>query len=470
MSRRTVILGAAESGVGAALLAVKQGHEVFVTDSGKIKPAYKKTLSENNIPFEEAQHTSSLVLNADEIIKSPGIPEKAEMMKTIRAAKIPVISEIEFASRFTNSTIIAITGTNGKSTTTSLTYHILKNAGYDVSMVGNIGKSFAKQVAEKDTAYYVMEISSFQLDDCYEFHPHVALILNISENHLDRYHYSMEEYAAAKMRITQKQSSKDYLIYGYDSFFLKNTLSATPTQAQLLPFSNETKLEQGAWIENDKIIFNINPNTTTMNLHELALKGKHNQFNSMAAGLSAMALNVAKEDIRESLRDFHSLEHRLEFVADVHGVEFVNDSKATTVDAVWYALESFEKPVIWIAGGVDKGNDYSKLIDLVKNRVKAIICLGKDNRKIHESFSKVVDLIVNTESAEDAVRSAYHFSNPGDVVLLSPACASFDLFENFEDRGNKFKEAVKGLVILGFLGATLKLFHPFCIRNELRIV
>ena len=442
---RIVILGAAESGVGAALLAKKKGMEVFVTDSGKIKIEYKKILIDNKILFEQEEHTPELILNATEIIKSPGISEKAEIIKTIRAKGIPIISEIEFASRYTNSTIIAITGTNGKSTTTSLTYHILDKAGYEVSLVGNIGKSFAKQVSEKDTAYYVIEISSFQLDDCYEFHPHVAVILNITENHLDRYHYSMEEYTAAKLRIIQKLARKDYLIYGHDSKLLKNSLSAHPTPAQRAPFSLEQKLEQGAWIDNDKIIFHLNPNTFTMNLYDLGLHGKHNQFNSMAAGLAASAVGVKSDTIRESLADFHSLEHRLEFVASVHGVEFVNDSKATTVDAVWYALESIERPIIWIAGGVDKGNDYSKLVDLVKGKVKAIVCLGKDNRKIHDAFSKVVDLIVNTESAEDAVRSAYHFSNPGDVVLLSPACASFDLFQNFEERGRKFKEAVKVL-------------------------
>lgn len=446
--QRIVILGAAESGVGAALLAVKKGFDVFVSDSGKIKESYRKTLAENNIEFEEGKHTASLILNANEVIKSPGISEKAEIVKTIRLKNISVISEIEFAARYTNSTIIAITGTNGKSTTTSLTYHILDKAGYEVSLVGNIGKSFAKQVSEKDTAYYVMEISSFQLDDCYEFHPHVAVILNITENHLDRYHYSMEEYTSAKMRIIQKLTPGDYLIYGYDSPVLRNAVETYSTGAHLIPFSLEAKLTEGAWLDNDKINFqfnHLNPNTFNMNLYELGLQGKHNQFNSMAAGLAASAVGVKNDTIRESLSDFNSLEHRLEFVADVHGVQFVNDSKATTVDAVWYALESFDKPVIWIAGGVDKGNDYSKLTEIVQQKVRLIVCLGKDNRKIHEAFSKVVDMIVNTGSAEDAVRSAYHFSNPGDVVLLSPACASFDLFANYEERGQKFKEAVRML-------------------------
>ncbi len=446
--KRMVILGAAESGVGAALLAVKKGFDVFVSDFGKIKEDYKKVLTDNNIVFEEGKHTKKLILNANEIIKSPGISEKTEIMKAVREKGIPVISEIEFAARYTNSTIIAVTGTNGKSTTTSLTYHILDKAGYEVSLVGNIGKSFAKQVSENDTAYYVMEISSFQLDDCYEFHPHIAVITNISENHLDRYHYSMEEYTSAKLRIIQKMTKDDYLIYGCDSSYLNDAIHKNTIAAQLIPFSISRKSEEGAWIENDKIFFqfnHLNPNTFNMNLYNLGLQGKHNQFNSMAAGLAASAAGVKSDSIRESLSDFNSLEHRLEFVADVHGVQFVNDSKATTVDAVWYALESFEKPVIWIAGGIDKGNDYSKLTDIVTQKVRAIVCLGKDNRKIHEAFSKVVDLIVNTESAEDAVRSAYHFSNPGDVVLLSPACASFDLFANYEERGQKFKEAVKML-------------------------
>lgn len=446
--KRIVILGAAESGVGAALLALKKGFDVFVSDFGKIKEDYKKILTDNNISFEEGKHTEVLILNANEIIKSPGISEKTEIMKAVRAKGIPVISEIEFASRYTNSTIIAVTGTNGKTTTTSLTYHILDKAGYEVSLVGNIGKSFAKQVSENDTAYYVMEISSFQLDDCYEFHPHIAVITNISENHLDRYHYSMEEYTSAKLRIIQKMTKDDYLIYGCDSLYLNEAIQKNNIAAQLIPFSISRKSDAGAWTENDKILFqfnHLNPNTFTMNLYELGLQGKHNQFNSMAAGLAASAAGVKSDTIRESLSDFNSLEHRLEFVADIHGVQFVNDSKATTVDAVWYALESFEKPVIWIAGGVDKGNDYSKLVDLVKQKVRAIVCLGKDNRKIHEAFSKVVDLIVNTESAEDAVRSAYHFSNPGDAVLLSPACASFDLFANYEERGQKFKEAVRML-------------------------
>ncbi len=440
-----VILGAAESGIGAALLAIKQGADVFVSEKGEIKEQYKKTLIENNIPFEENNHSEEKILKATEIIKSPGISPKAPLIQAIKAKGISIISEIEYGSRYTNSPIIAITGTNGKSTTTSLTQHILTRAGLDAALVGNIGYSFARQVAERDAAYYVMEISSFQLEDCYDFHPHVAMLLNISENHLDRYNYKLEGYAEAKFRIIQNLAQKDYFIYGADSFYLTYRLSQENISAKKLPFSLERKILEGAYANDQQLFINQNQNTITMNLNQLSLRGKHNVYNSMAAGLAATSIGLKEGVIRESMSDFHSLEHRLEEAGHKKGILYINDSKATNVNSVWYALESMEQPVVWIAGGVDKGNDYSKITDLVREKVKAIVCLGKDNRKIHEAFSKVVDLIVNTESMEDAVHSALHFANSGDAVLLSPACASFDLFENYEERGQKFKQVVNSL-------------------------
>ena len=440
-----VILGAQESGVGAALLAVKQGCDVFVSEKGTIKEKYKKVLIENNIPFEEGIHTEENILKATEVIKSPGIPPKAEMVRAIRAKNIPVISEIEFASRHTSNPIIAITGTNGKTTTTSLTHHILTHSGLDAALVGNIGYSFARQVVERDAAYYVVEVSSFQLDDCYDFHPHIAMLLNISENHLDRYDYKMEGYAESKFRIAQNLAQNDYFIYGADSSYVSEGLSKKKIGAHLLPFSTKQHFTEGAYLDHEKIFINHKPNTITMNLNQLNIRGQHNAQNSMAAGLAASALGLKNEDIRESMSTFHSLEHRLEDAGLKRNVLYINDSKATNVNSVWYALESMEQPVIWIVGGVDKGNDYSKIVDLVREKVKAIVCLGKDNRKIHEAFSKVVDMIVNTESMEDAVSSAAHFADSGDAVLLSPACASFDLFENYEERGRRFKQVVNSL-------------------------
>ncbi len=443
--KRLVILGAAESGIGAAILGKRKGFDVFVSDIGEIKDGYKSLLQKENILFEENNHSQDKILNADEVVKSPGIPEKAEIIKLVRNKNIHVISEIEFASRYTSSTIVAVTGTNGKSTTTSLIYHILKKAGLDVSLVGNIGYSFAKQVAEKDTKYYVMEISSFQLDDCYEFSPHISIILNISNNHLDRYHYSIEEYAKSKFRITQKQTIKDFFIYNYDDQLTQQLLKDASIDAVKIPFSQQRELPEGAYTKNEQIMISVNHKPFTMSIYDLGLQGKHNLYNSMAAAIAANLLDLRKDIIRESLTDFKSLEHRLEFVANIHGIEFINDSKATNVNSVWYALESMQKPVVWIAGGVDKGNDYSILEPLVKEKVKSIVCLGKDNRKIHEAFSKSVDIMFNTQNMEEAVKTAYHFAQKGDVVLLSPACASFDLFENYEDRGNKFKEVVKAL-------------------------
>lgn len=440
-----VILGAAESGVGAAVLAKLRGYDVFVSDKGLIKETFKRVLLEQEIPFEETKHSEDKILNADEVIKSPGIPEKTPIIQQLRSRHVSIISEIEFAARYTNSSIVAITGTNGKSTTTALIYHMLQKAGMDVSLVGNIGKSFARQVAEHDTACYVAEISSFQLDDCYAFKPHIAVLTNLSDNHLDRYHYQFSEYADAKFRITQNQTDADYFIYCRDDEETLKAMARHTIHSQKIAFSTQQQLEQGAWLNNNEIIFNLNHKSFSMSLFNLGLRGKHNVYNSMAAGIVGSILDIRKDLIRESLADFKALEHRLEWVADIHGIEFINDSKATTVNAAWYALESATKPVIWIAGGVDKGNDYSLLVDLVRTKVKAIVCLGIDNRKIHEAFARSVDMIVNTESMADAVKTAYRLSTNGDCVLLSPACASFDLFENFEDRGQQFKDMVRAL-------------------------
>lgn len=443
--KKLIILGAAESGVGAAVLAQQQGYDVFVSDKGTVKEAFKKVLLQHAIRFEENQHSESEILAADEIIKSPGIPEKAPIIRLIRSKNIPVISEIEFASRYTSSTIIAVTGSNGKSTTASLAYHILDKAGLDVALVGNIGKSFAKQIAEHDAKYYVAEISSFQLDDCLAFKPHFAVLTNISINHLDRYEYSFEKYADAKFRIAQNQTASDYFIYCDDDEETGRAINRHTIKSQKISFSQKKTSGQGAFLDGDLLIIHSGKQTLTMSLSELGLRGKHNVYNSMAAGIVANTLEIKKEMIREALSDFKALEHRLEWVSDIKGIEFINDSKATTVNAVWYALESISKPIVWIAGGIDKGNDYEVLQEIVKRKVKALVCLGKDNRKLHEAFSRSIDLIVNTESMNECVKAAYHLAAPGDCVLLSPACASFDLFENFEDRGRQFKEAVRSL-------------------------
>jgi len=443
--KRIIILGAAESGVGAAMLAQLRGYDVFVSDMGIIKEEFKKILVAKKISFEENQHSESEILRGDEMIKSPGIPEKAPIIKLIRSKNIPIISEIEFASRYTSSTIIAITGSNGKSTTASLIYHILNKAGLDVALVGNIGKSFAKQVAEHDAKYYVAEISSFQLDDCYVFKPHFAVLTNISINHLDRYDYDFNKYADSKFRIAQKQTPDDYFIYNYDDEETQTAMNRHSFHSQKISFSQKKTSGQGAFLDGQQLIFHSPKQTFTMSLSELGLRGKHNVYNSMAAGIVANTLEIKKDEIREALTDFKALEHRLEWVSNIKNIEFINDSKATTVNAVWYALESISKPIVWIAGGVDKGNDYEILQELVKKKVKALVCLGKDNRKLHEAFSRSIDLIVNTDNMSACVKSAYHLASPGDCVLLSPACASFDLFENFEDRGRQFKEAVRSL-------------------------
>ncbi|MBC7567819.1 MAG: UDP-N-acetylmuramoyl-L-alanine--D-glutamate ligase [Pedobacter sp.] len=443
---KIVVLGAGESGVGAALLAQKQGFAVFVSDFGAIPSQYKTQLEELNIPFEEQQHTSALILEAVEVIKSPGIPDTVPIMKEIKQKEIPVISEIEFAKRYTNAKTVCITGSNGKTTTTMLTYHILKNAGFNVGLAGNIGNSFAAQVATEDFEWYVLELSSFMLDDMHEFKADIAVLLNITPDHLDRYDYKMGNYAASKMRITRNQSADDVFIYCADDEETRQILKKNRINARAYPFSIRKKVENGAYLENDNIQININLNDPlTMSISELALQGKHNIYNSMASGIVAKVLEIRNATIRESMGDFKNIEHRLEHVAKISGVNYINDSKATNVNSTWYALESVSNHVILIMGGVDKGNDYEMLKDMVHQKVKAIVCLGKDNKRIHEAFDDDVEIIVNTFSAHEAVQVAYHLAKKGDTVLLSPACASFDLFKNYEDRGNQFKAAVKEL-------------------------
>lgn len=449
MKQRLVILGSGESGVGSAILAKQKGYDVFVSDKGAIKEKYKKPLQENNIAFEEGQHTEDLILNANEVIKSPGIPEKAELVKKLRAKNIPVVSEIEFAGRYTNAKKICITGSNGKTTTTMLTYHILKKAGYNVGLGGNVGKSFAMQVATENYDYYVLELSSFQLDDMYEFKADVAVLLNITPDHLDRYDYKFENYTKSKFRITQNQTKTDAFVYCDDDEVMKEFMKHHDIKAQKVPFSIKHKIEgDGAYLNENQITLNYknqNQNPLIMTIEQLALQGKHNVYNSMAASLAARIVDVRKETIRESLQDFQNVEHRLEFVASINGIEFINDSKATNVNSAWYALESMQKPTVWICGGQDKGNDYNELLDIVKHKVKAIVCLGADNKKIVDAFKGIVDTIVETNTAADAVAASYKLAKKGEAVLLSPACASFDLFQNYEDRGMQFKAAVRSL-------------------------
>jgi UDP-N-acetylmuramoylalanine--D-glutamate ligase len=441
-----MILGGGESGVGAALLGKQQGYDVFLSDAGFINEKYKSELSEHNIEFEEGGHTTEKVLSADEIIKSPGIPEKNEMMKAIRAKQIAVTSEIELAYRFKgNAKIIAITGSNGKSTTTSLIYHICKTAGLNCALVGNIGYSFAKQVAEDPKPLYVAEISSFQLDDIKDFRADVSVLLNITEDHLDRYGYKFENYINSKFRIIENATANDYFIYNADDEVITNKLQTTTLQTNLLPFSMKYEPTNGGYINGKNMTLRLHEERVSMSIYDFALKGKHNQYNTMASGVAAMVIGIRKEKIREAVTDFQSLEHRMEHVATVRGVEFINDSKATNVNSTWYALESMERPVVLILGGLDKGNDYSLIEDLVKEKVKAIVCLGIDNSKIHKAFDGMVSPIIDTASAQDAVNNAFQLASKDDVVLLSPACASFDLFKNYEDRGTQFKNAVKDL-------------------------
>jgi len=443
---RVVILGAGESGVGAAQLAQQKGFDVFVSDFGVIADQYKETLEKLSIPFESGKHSEDLILNAIEVIKSPGIPKTAPIVEQLVAKGIPVISEIEFAKRYTNAKTICITGSNGKSTTSLLTYHILKKAGLNVGLAGNIGQSFAAQVATEKFDWYVLEISSFMLDDMFQFKADIAVLLNITPDHLDRYDYKLENYAASKMRIIQNQNQNDVFIYCADDDETLKVLSTIQPTAQTFPFSIIKKIEQGAYLENDTIHILIQPNNQlTMSISELALQGKHNIYNSMASGIVAKVLELRNDSIRESMSDFKNIEHRLEHVAKISGINFINDSKATNVNSTWYALESMTTDVVLIMGGVDKGNDYNMLKDLVKGKVKAIVCLGKDNKRIHDAFEDDVEIIVNTFSANEATQIAYHLAKRGDTVLLSPACASFDLFKNYEDRGNQFKAAVKEL-------------------------
>jgi UDP-N-acetylmuramoylalanine--D-glutamate ligase len=446
MKERMVILGGGESGVGAALLAARRGYDVFVSDGGRMKDEYRQTLTANQISFEEGGHTDTRILNANEIMKSPGIPEKNDLVKKIRSKGIPVISEIELAYRNKgNSRIIGITGSNGKTTTTAMTYHICRQGGLDCALVGNIGYSFARQVAEDPRPWYVAEISSFQLDDIVSFRPDVAILTNITEDHLDRYEYKFENYIRSKFRIVMNQTADDYFIYNQDDPVITTYISQSNFNSNPLPFTMQQEPNKGGFIKNGQLTVSAGTERLQMSIYDFALKGIHNQYNTMAAGIAAATVGIRKEKIREAIRSFEALEHRMEYVSAVRGVQFINDSKATNVNSTWYALESMDKPTILILGGVDKGNDYSLIRDLVKEKVKAIVCLGIDNRKIHEAFQNDVPLMVNTGSAEEAVRAAFHFAVKGDVVLLSPACASFDLFKNYEDRGRQFKEAVRDL-------------------------
>lgn len=444
---RLVILGGGESGVGTAVLAQKKGYDVFLSDKGKLKDKYKDVLSKYGIAWEEEKHTEALILNADEVVKSPGIPDKADLIKALHAKGVKVISEIEFAGRYTNAKKICITGSNGKTTTTLLTYHMFKKAGLNVGLGGNVGKSFAMQVAENDFDYYVLELSSFQLDGMFEFKADIAVLLNITPDHLDRYDYKLENYADSKFRIIQNQTENDAFIYCIDDEVTMKTIVNKKVKAKQYPFSIKKELEIGAYLKNNNqlIINTNNTNPLFMTIQELALQGKHNIYNSMAAGVTGKLVDMRKETIRESLSDFHNIDHRLEVVGNVHGIEFINDSKATNVNSTWYALESMNNPVILILGGVDKGNDYSMLNELVKAKVKAIICLGTDNKKIIKAFGGMVDTILEAKSAKEAVAQAYKLGKKGDTVLLSPACASFDMFENYEDRGTQFKQAVRAL-------------------------
>jgi UDP-N-acetylmuramoylalanine--D-glutamate ligase len=443
--QRLVILGAGESGVGTALLAKKQDFEVFVSDGGKIKNNYKEVLLNNEIDWEEEQHTEIKILNADLVMKSPGIPDDVAIVEKLIQNKIQIVSEIEFASNFTNATLIGITGSNGKTTTTMLTHHILKNGELHIGMAGNIGDSFAKQVTENDFKYFVLELSSFQLDGIESFKPQIAIITNITPDHLDRYDNNFEKYVASKFRITMNQTKEDYLIYDLDDEVITNYIESNPIRSTLLPFSIKTKLEKGIYLENENIILNIDNSQIIMPTTNLALEGKHNIKNAMAASAVAQLLNIRKHTIRESLENFQGAEHRLEHVLRINKVEYINDSKATNVNATYYALESMDAPTVWIVGGVDKGNDYSELFPFVNESVKAIICLGVDNKKLMETFGSMVDIIIETQFMSEAVKIAYKVAESGDNVLLSPAAASFDLFENYEDRGRQFKDAVRNL-------------------------
>lgn len=438
---KIVVLGGGESGFGAAYLAKKKGMEVFLSDKGLIKKDYKKLLLEAGIEFEEGKHDEERILAADWIIKSPGIPKKAEIISKINQKGIRLSSEIEFASEFTDAKIIAITGSNGKTTTTSLIYHILKNDDLKVGLGGNIGKSFAKQVADENFDYYVLEVSSFQLDDIQNFRPHISLLLNLSQDHLDQYNYNYEEYALAKFRIAENQENDNFFIYNKDDEMSMNLLNKLEIKAKMIPFSLQEKLKDGGFVTGEKIVVKLY-DEFSMDLDELSLVGNHNVANSLAASIAGKILKIRNESIRNSLMTFQAVEHRLEQFAEIDGVKYINDSKATNVNATYYALESMKQPTVWIVGGTDKGNDYTEIEDLVKRKVKAIVCLGLDNQKIIDFFQNKKDLIYSTSSMEEAVKISKSLAKSGDTVLLSPCCASFDLFENYEDRGHQFKNEV----------------------------
>ncbi|MBC7411011.1 MAG: UDP-N-acetylmuramoyl-L-alanine--D-glutamate ligase [Bacteroidia bacterium] len=448
MSKKIIILGAGESGTGAAILAKKMGFDVFLSDAGMIKEKYINELNEHNIPYEQGGHTLTKIHEAHEVIKSPGIPDKIALIQHYKNNNIPVISEIEFAARYTKAHITGITGTNGKTTTTALIYHIYKNAGLNVGLGGNIGESFARQVALHNYDYYVLELSSFQLDGMYNTRINTAILCNITPDHLDRYDYKLENYIASKYRILQNQTNQDAFIYNIDDPLTSNTLAQYNTPAIHYPISLHQQVPQGAcMITETEFTIHTSQTQLQMSIEELALQGRHNRYNSMAAGVSGNLVGIRKESIRESLADFENIEHRMEFVTKVHGIEFINDSKATNINSTWYALESIKTKSVWIVGGVDKGNDYASLRDLVKAKVSAIICLGLDNAKIHEAFADVVTTILDTTNMETAVKEAYKIAKKDsiDAVMLSPACASFDLFQNYEDRGWQFKQAVRSL-------------------------
>ncbi len=443
---RIIVLGGGESGTGSAILARKQGFDVFLSDNGTIKTKYKEMLYNYDIPWEENKHTERLILETDEVIKSPGIPERSQIIQTIRKKEIRIISEIEFASRFTRAKKICVTGSNGKTTTTSLIHHMMKKAGLNAGLAGNIGRSFALQVAEENYDYYVLELSSFQLDGMYEFKADIAILLNITPDHLDWYDFNMQHYVDAKFRITQNLSEDEFFVFCSDDEITVKELEKIVVKAKELPFALRKKDNETAYIDDeDNLRIEYGSKDFSMSVQDLALRGKHNQYNSMAAGITGSVLKIRNELIRESLMDFQGVEHRLEKVLSVHGIQFVNDSKATNVNSTWYALESLTSKAVWIAGGIDKGNSYKEILDLVGEKVKALICLGKDNEKLHEAFDQHIDTVIDVDKMEEAVQMAYHLAEKGETVLLSPACASFDLFENYEERGWKFKEAVRKL-------------------------
>jgi UDP-N-acetylmuramoylalanine--D-glutamate ligase len=443
---RIVILGAGESGTGAAILARSKGFDVFVSDAGKIKPFYRDLLNEYQVIYESGGHTERLIMNATEVIKSPGIPESAPIIKMLRKKEIQIVSEIEFAGRYTNAKKICITGSNGKTTTTSLIHHMMRKAGLNVGMAGNVGRSFALQVATEAYDYYVLELSSFQLDGMYQFKADIAIMLNITPDHLDRYDYNFQNYVDSKFRVTQNLTEEEYFVFCSDDEITIKELEKIVTRAEQLPFAYQKKEHDVAWVEHDEELhIEYDDVDFSMSVQELALKGRHNTYNSMAAGIAGNVLKIRNEVIREALMDFQGVEHRLETVMKVHGINFINDSKATNVNSTWYALESVNGSTVWIVGGVDKGNNYSELNNLVENKVKAIVCLGKENDRVIKAFSGKVESIVESGNMEDAVKAAYFLARDGETVLLSPACASFDLFESFEDRGRQFKDAVRGL-------------------------